>query len=107
MVKKDGYEYFQNLIFEELAALETAANQRMVEVRIMFSVETVRMASARGIDCPRQCKVMVPEARMLGIEPDRTKWSETARELLVRGLGVRESQIRQIMKRRKARDVDA
>jgi hypothetical protein len=103
MVKKDGYEYFQNLIFEEIDALETAADRRMVEVVIMFSEENVRMAAARGIDCPRQCKVMVPEERLLGIEPNRTKWSETAREILVRGIGVRESQIRQITKRRKER----
>jgi hypothetical protein len=91
MAKKDGYEYFQNLIFEEIAALETAANRRMVEVTIMFSEENVRMAAARGIDWPRQCKVMVPEADFLRIEPDRTKWSETAREILERGLRVRES----------------
>jgi hypothetical protein len=107
MLKKDGYEYFQNLIFEELDALETAADQRMVEVVIMFSEKNVRMAAARGIDCPRQCKVMIPEERLLGIEPDRTKWSETVREILVRGIGVRGSQIRQIMKRRKARGSDA
>ena len=97
------YPLFQNLIFEEIDALETAADRRMVEVVIMFSEENVRMAAARGIDCPRQCKVMVPEERLLGIEPDRTKWSETAREILVRGIGVRESQIRQITKRRKER----
>ncbi len=107
MAKKDGYEYFQNLIFEEIDAIETAADRRMVEVTIMFSEENVRMAAARGIDWPRQCKVMIPEERLLGIEPDRTKWSETVREIFVRGIGVRGSQIRQIMKRRKERGSDA
>ncbi len=107
MVKKDGYEYFQNLIFQEIDALETAADRRMVEVRIMFSEEDVRMAAARGINWPRQCTVMIPEARLLEIEPDRTKWSETAREIFERGLRVRESQIHQIMKRREERGSDA
>jgi hypothetical protein len=102
MTNDQDYREFQEMIFTELDCLEWKADRPLVEVVLKLSEEQIRIAAARGIRCERECRLRIPEERLLAIEPDRTKWPDTLRQVFERGLHIREDQIRRSAKRHDA-----
>jgi hypothetical protein len=100
MSSSESYEEFQRFVFDELDALEKAADLPKVKIVLRFSDIQVSQAAARGLRIPREASFIIPEKSLAAIEPDQTKWSEAASKALSLGISRRWGQIQQAKKRK-------